>query len=356
MGILEKRNVYEGFVVYYPLKPMHGRPEIQDIPRALRQTLDKAKPEYTELIRRARRGEGPIYICPCGASSSVSLIGRYAFESMVGWPVVTRAASVFQNYSSSLLQPRSILLVISASGDAPEALDLARLARARGAFLLALTNNPNSELAKAAQGVILTRAEPAEDTPAIAACQHLALTYLAWVAAQTLKRPLPELASLEEEFEKLPGHAEWAFIHLAKAIRSLASELRTKTGSWVVGGGFFHPAALQCAARIRELATLHSWGMGAAEFRRRPSAAGPNQDAVLLLSGSRSKSKREIHQCASQARIERLGVLSITDPDDRELADRSDLAVLTPSLSEVVGSTLVLILVEWLAVEAAHRT
>jgi hypothetical protein len=50
-----------------------------------------------------------------------------------------------------------------------------------------------------------------------------------------------------------------------------------------------------------------------------------------------------------------MGVLSITDPDDRELAGRSDLAVLTPSLSEMVGSTLVLVLVEWLAVEMAHE-
>jgi glucosamine--fructose-6-phosphate aminotransferase (isomerizing) len=148
---------------------LHRRPEIQDIPRALRQTLEKAKPEYAELIRQTRWGEGPIYVCACGGSTSVSLVGAYAFECLLGWPVVVRTAAVFQNYSSSVLQPRSILLVISASGEAPEALHLARLARSRGAILLAMTNNPASQLAKSAQGVILTRAESADDTPATAA-------------------------------------------------------------------------------------------------------------------------------------------------------------------------------------------
>jgi glucosamine--fructose-6-phosphate aminotransferase (isomerizing) len=217
-----------------------------------------------------------------------------------------------------------------------------------------MTNNPASQLAKSAQGVILTRAESADDTPATAACQHAALTYFAWVAAQTLKRPSAALSSLEEEFEKLPGHAEWTLIHLADAIRSLASELRSRPGAWVVGGGFYHPAALQGAGRVRELARLHAVGLEAAEFRRGSRAAASSQDAVLFLSGSHSKFKREIHQSAAQARIEKMAVLSITDPNDRELTDRSDLAVLIPSLSEVVGSTLVLTLVEWLAAEVAH--
>jgi glucosamine--fructose-6-phosphate aminotransferase (isomerizing) len=334
---------------------MHGRPEIQDIPRALRQTLEKAKPEYTALVRQTRWGEGPIYICACGGSNCVSLVGGYAFESLLGLPVVARQATVFQNYSSSLLKPRSILLVVSASGDAPEALDLARLARSRGATLLAMTSNPAGPLAKSAQGVILTGAELPDDTPATAVCQHAALTYLAWVAAQTLKRPSTALTSLEGEFEKLPRHAEWSFIHLADAIRSLASRLRNRPVVWVVGGGFYHPAALQGAKRIRELAKLHAVGIEAAEFRGRVRAAASSEDAVLFLSGSHSKFKREIHQSVAQARMERMGVLSVTDPDDRELAGRSDLAVLAPCLSELVGSTLVLILVEWLAVEAAHQ-
>ena len=329
--------------------------KIQAIPRALQETLEKGKPEYTQLVRQIRWGEGPIYICACGASAHVSVVGTYAFESLLSRPVVMRTAAVFQNYSSSLLEPRSVLLVVSASGEDPEVSDLAGMARSRGLILLGLTSNPASLLAKSAQGIFLTRAEPADDAPATTTCLHAALTYVAWVAAQTLRRPSPQLTSLEEEFEKLPAHAEWCLMHLADAIRSLASELRSRQDLWVVGGGFYHAAALQGAGRLSELAGVRAAGMEIAEFARGIRAAASSQGAALFLSGSRSKLKKEVHQSAVQAQRGGVRVLSITDPDDRDLTDRSDLAVLTPSLSEVVRCTLVLTLVEWLAVEAARQ-
>lgn len=334
-------------------RSMQGIRRIQDIPQALRETLEKGKPEYIQLIRQTRWGEGPIYMCACGPSAHVSLVGTYAFESLLGRPVVRHTPEVFRNYSSLLLQPRSVLLVISASGDAPEVLDLARLANSRGAVLLAMTTNASSLLAESAQGVFLIRAEPADDAPATTTCEHLALTYLAWLAAQTLRRPSPQGTSLEEEFEKLPAHAEWCLIHLAEAIRSLASELTSRQSLWVVGGGFYHAAALQAAERMRALAGVRAAGMEIGEFTR--GIRAPGQDAALFLSGSRSKLKKEVHHSASQAVTSGMRLLAITDPDDRELADRCDLAVLTPSFSEVVRCTLVLMLVEWLALEAARQ-
>jgi hypothetical protein len=48
-------------------------------------------------------------------------------------------------------------------------------------------------------------------------------------------------------------------------------------------------------------------------------------------------------------------ILSVTDRNDRELADRSHFALLLPTLTEIVGSTLSLVLAEWLAVRAARE-
>jgi len=334
---------------------MQGLRQILDIPRALRETLEKGKAEYAEVVRRTRWAEGPIYICACGASAQVALVGAYAFEFLLCRPVVLRTALVFQNYSFSLLEPRSLLLVISASGDDPEVAELARLAHSRHATLLALTSNPAGLLAKSAQGVFLTQAASPEDTPATVASQHLALTYLAWMAAETLKRPSPQLTSCGEEFEKLPTHADWACIHLADAIRALTSELRSQQGLWVVGTGFYHGVALQCARRFRELVRVRAAGTEVSEFARGSWPKGPSEEAVLFLSGSRSKLKKAVHESAAKARTAGIRVFSITDPNDRELSERSDLAVLTPSLLEVTHSTLILMLAEWLAVEAARQ-
>ena len=334
---------------------MHGIQKILDIPRTLRETLEKGKAEYPEVIRQTRWGEGPIYISACGASAHVGLVGAYAFESLLGRPVVVRTPLVFQNYSYSLLEPRSVLLVISASGDDPEVAELARLAHSRHATLLALTSNPAGLLAKSAQGVFLTQPASPEDTPATAASQHVALTYLAWLAAETLKRPSRQLTSCGEEFEKLPTHADWACIHLADAIRALASELRSQQGLWVAGNGFYHGVALQYARRFRELVGVLAAGMEVTEFVRESWPKDFHKEAVLLLSGSRSNLKKAVHEAAAKARTAGIRVFSVTDPNDRELSERSDLAVLTPSLLEITHSTLILMLAEWLGVEAARQ-
>jgi glucosamine--fructose-6-phosphate aminotransferase (isomerizing) len=334
---------------------METRQEIQDIPRALAATLEKGRPEFEALVRRTRWGEGPLYICGGGASGLISLTGVYAFESLLGWPVVARPATVFQNYSLPVLRPRSVLLVISPSDEAPEVLELARTARSRGANVLALTNEPQGPLAQIAEGVFLARSGEAASPATTVVCQHAALSYLALVAARVLKRPSAHMAALQEEFEKLPQHVEWALAQLPAAVRSLASELRGRRNAWLAGGGFYHPLALQGARRLNQRAALHTQGSEASEFRRGPLEGLGGEDGTLFLSGSRSRSKREIHQAAAQARIQGVRILSLTDRNDRELTDRSDLALLLPTLTEMVGATLTLALLEWLAVEAARE-
>jgi len=334
---------------------MELKQQIQDIPQALRDTLEKGRSEYEALVRRTRWGEGPIYICGCGASIPISLGGAYAFEWLLGWPVVARAVTVFENYSMSLLRPRSVLLIVSASGEAPEAVELARTARSRGAISLALTGNPGSPLAQVSDGIFWAWPGESENAAPTVVCQHAALTYIALVAARTLKRPNPQWDPMEEEFEKLPRHVEWTLTQLSDAVRALASELNGLRELWMVGGGFYHAPAIRGARRLKEVAGLHAEGMEVSEFRAEPLERIKRGDGAVFLSGSRSKAKKEIRQAAAQARIKGATILSVTDSNDRELADRSELAVLIPSLTEMVGSTLTLALLEWLAVQAGHE-
>jgi DNA-binding MurR/RpiR family transcriptional regulator len=91
-----------------------------------------------------------------------------------------------------------------------------------------------------------------------------------------------------------------------------------------------------------------SWS-GLAHFARR-------DDAILFLSGSQSKIKKLLHRSAAQARLNGARVLSLTDSNDRDLAEGSDLAILIPSLMEAPGCTLTMFMLEWLAREALRAT
>ncbi|MGA3328192.1 MAG: SIS domain-containing protein [Terriglobia bacterium] len=335
---------------------MGNRQQIQEIPGALRLTLEKAHAEYGAVLRRVRWGDGPVYVCGAGDCAALGLAAGYALEYFLGLPVVARPVEVFQSYAHSLLQPRSVLVLISAGGEWPEAQDLARDALERGCTTIALANTPDSPLVKLADHVFLTPAEGDAESPAVTVCLHAALNFLAFEAMRVLKKPKPWWDLVEKEFNQLPEKLDWVFTQLSEVVRSVAAELARLPGLRIVGGGFYHYPAWQAARRMRFLAGLpaeaieatDSWS-GLAHFARR-------DDAILFLSGSQSKIKKLLHRSAAQARLNGARVLSLTDSNDRDLAEGSDLAILIPSLMEAPGCTLTMFMLEWLAREALRAT
>jgi glucosamine--fructose-6-phosphate aminotransferase (isomerizing) len=333
---------------------METRAKILEIPRLLRETLEKGVREYETLIHHVRWGEAPIYICGCGASLPVGMAAAYLFEWLAGWPVLARSAKVFEAYTLSTLRPRAVVVVISASGEDPEGLEVVRIARSRGAVLLALTRNPEGPLARACDGVFLTRDEGAEDSAAAAVCQLAALSSIALIAARVLKHSSAGLELVEDELKRLPEQLEWSFTQLSDALRALAQELRAMDWFWLVGGGLYHPVVVRAARRLSTSGGIHGVGIEVSEFCSDPLLHLRHGDVAMFVSGSRLRIKREVHQAAAQIKLKGARLITLTDTNDRELVDRSEMAILVPPLSEVGGSILALALLELLASQVAR--
>jgi glucosamine--fructose-6-phosphate aminotransferase (isomerizing) len=335
---------------------MGNRQQIQEIPGALRMTLEKAHAEYGAIVRKVRWGDGPIYVCGAGDCAGLGLAAGYAFETFPGWPVVARPVEVFQSYGLSLLRPRSVLVMVSARGEWPEAQELAHSAQERGCTLVALVNTPDSPLAKLADHVFFTRVEVDAASPAVTVCTHAALNFLAFEAARILKRPEPQWGLVEKEFDQLPDKLEWVFTQLPSVVRSVAEEVARVPRLRIVGGGFCHYPAWQAAWRMRSLSSPQVGAVEASEFLNEHAYFARSGEAVLLLSGSQSKIKKLLHRCAAQARANGARVLSLTDSNDRDLVEGSDLGILIPSLLEAPACTLTMFMLEWLAMEALRAT
>jgi glucosamine--fructose-6-phosphate aminotransferase (isomerizing) len=333
---------------------METRAKILEIPRLLRETLDKGVREYETLIRHVRWGEAPIYICGCGASLPVAMAGAYLFEWLAGWPVLPRSAKVFEAYTLSALRPRSVVVVISASGEDPDALEVARVARSRGAVPLALTRSPDGPLARGCEGVFLTRDEGTEDSAAAAVCQLAALCSIALIAARILKHSSDGL-EFEDELKRLPGQLEWSFAQLSDALRALAQELRAMEQFWLVGGGLYHPVVVRAARRLSAWGEIHGQGIEVSEFCSDTLLHLRRGEVAMFVSGSRLRIKRVVHQAAAQIKLKGARLITLTDTNDRELVDRSEMAILAPPLSEVGGSILALALLELLATQLAKN-
>ena len=314
-------------------------------------SLEKARAEYGALVRMIRWGDGPVYVCGAGDCAALGLAAGYAFESFVGLPVVVRPVEVFQTYGLSLLQRRSVLIMISAQGEWPEAQELAQTAHERGCTTIAFTNTPESPLAKMADHIFIAPAEGDAESPAVTVCMHAAINFLAFEALRVLKKPKPGWNLVQSDFDQLPEKLDWMFTQLPSVVRSVAAEVAALPRLTIVGGGFYHYPAWQAAWRLRSAFGLQVAGVEASEFLNAHAHFARSGDTVLFLSCSHSKIKKLLHRCAAQARASGARVLSLTDSNDHDLVDGSDVGILIPSIHEEPASTLTMFMLEWLAME-----
>lgn len=330
---------------------MSNRQQIQEFPGALRTTLEKARAEFGAVVRKVRWADGPVLICGEGNWARLSQAATFAFESFTGWPVVARPIEVFQTYALSLLKQRSVLILVSAAGESPEALELAETAGQRGSILVVLTNAGESPLAKLADHVLLTHNATDANSNAVTLSFHVALNYLAFECARLLKRPEPHWGQVAEEFGRLPEKLEWLFTQLPLMMRSFAAEALRIPSLSVVGGGFYEFPAWRAALKLSSAGAHPVKFTEASEFLDGVHRLARPGETILFVSGSQSKLRKLIHRCAEQSRANGSRVLSLTDGNDRQLVETSDLGLLVPPYLEAPASTLALFMLEWLASE-----
>lgn len=331
--------------------------QIQDLPRALRENLEKNRPEYEALIRRTTWGDGPVFLLGDESSFALGISASCAFEDLVGWPGILRDGSEFLAYSLPALRPGSVVMVMELSGHSAELLEAAEAAKRRRARVLAVTDRPSGELAKMADGTFTVRTpdeRAGERAPAESAvCAHTCVNFIAWLAARLLKRPRPEIDAQESEFAALPEHVEWMLGQLRDAARSLGAAVEGAGNVYVTGGGQYRAIATEWVRSRLRLNRTPAQFVAPWEFRE--VARLPAGTTLVCISGSRCKVKKQVHELARAMKIAGAKVLSVTDRNDRELAERSDLAVLLPVLGEATGSILTLALLEWSMAESGRQ-
>src|SRR5207244_7822023 len=106
-----------------------------------------------DTLAKVRR----IVILACGTSYHAALVGRYAIEQWARVPVEMDIASEYR-YRNPIVGPDDLVVGISQSGETADTLAAMRLARERGARVLAISNVMGSQATRDADGTLLTRA------------------------------------------------------------------------------------------------------------------------------------------------------------------------------------------------------
>jgi glutamine---fructose-6-phosphate transaminase (isomerizing) len=159
--------------------------EIREQPEALRRLLEHAG-AYAEVAAEARRRRTTLVrMIGHGSSDNAASYGVYAFGLLPGWSAMRDSISLSVYYGASVDLTGSCVVALSQSGQTPDVLEYVERARARGAYTVAITNEPDSALAHAAAAVLPLAAGPERSVAATKTYvnQLAALALLAGYAA-----------------------------------------------------------------------------------------------------------------------------------------------------------------------------
>jgi glucosamine--fructose-6-phosphate aminotransferase (isomerizing) len=266
--------------------------EIYEQPRAVRDTtlgrvgqesgrifLDEMEisPEEFASFKQVR-------IIACGTSWHAGLAGKFMIEKLARIPVEVDYGSEFR-YRDPIVQPDTLTVVISQSGETADTLAAQREAKQKGSRTLAICNVVGSMITREAAGTIYTHAGPEIGVASTKAftCQLTALFTLAMYLGQANGRLDSEKSKcLVQDLIHLPGKLETVLSHDAK-YEALAKELHRTTDFLFLGRGVHFPIALEGALKMKEISYIHAEGYPAGEMKHGPNALIDEKLPVVVL-------------------------------------------------------------------------
>ncbi len=267
--------------------------EISEQPAALTRLLD-AETANIERIAAAinRAGIRYITIAARGTSDNAATFGKYAFASFNRLPVALATPSLYTVYQMPPQLRDTLVIGISQSGESPDILAVVEEGRRQGAPTLAITNNANSPLARAADHVILQHAGEEKSIAATKTytTQLLALALVSVALAKDEARHR-ELCAVPEAVART--------LALDGMARQVADWWRKETMCLVIGRGYNYATAFEIALKLKELTYIAAEPFSSADFMHGPIAIIEHGFPVILIT-PRGRVQEDLLEVAKQ--------------------------------------------------------
>ena len=348
--VVEKGG-YETFM----LKEIHEqRTAVAD---TLADWIDIASPmPEIGITPQQLRGVSRIVIIGCGTSYHAALAGRIALERWARVPVETDLASEFR-HRDPLLAEDSLVIGITQSGETADTLAAMRLARARGATVLALTNVPGSQATRDADGVLLTHAgiEIGVAATKTFVAQVAALYALALRIAQ-LREALPQdrLEQLSGELALLPARIDAVLASVGRPVAQLAERLAASEFFLYLGRLSGLPVALEGALKLKEVSYIPTDAYAAGEMKHGPIALLGEHAPVVCVATDASVLDKMLSNI-SEVRARGARVFAIASEGSKEVAEHAEQVVYVPQTDVLLQTILAVIPLQLLAYHIARE-
>src|SRR5271165_2136708 len=341
---------------HYMLKEIREQPET--VLNACRGRL--RRPEATAQfgglnmtpgqLRRIRR----VIFAACGTSWHAAMVGEYLIERLAHLPVEVEYASEFR-YRNAPLDDRTLVFVLSQSGETADTLGALREAKRCGHPTLAIVNTVGSTIAREAEGGIYLHAGPevgVASTKAFSA-QVTVLILLALQLGRLRNLGFADGISVVDALESV-ADLLGEVLKTEPLIEEAANRIAPAKHALFLGRDIHYPVALEGALKLKEISYIHAQGYPTSEMKHGPIALVDRETPCLFVA-PRGPLHAKTLSNVEEVKARPGPVISVGTRDDQAIAELSEVFLPIPEAPEVIQPLLAVVPLQLLAYHVARR-
>ncbi len=304
-----------------------------------------------ELISGVRR----IVIVACGTSYHAGLVGRYAIEQWARVPVEMDIASEFR-YRDPVIGSDDLVIGITQSGETADTLAAMRLAREKGATVLAITNIMGSQATRDADSVLLTRAGLEIGVAATKTfTAQVAAMYLfgLWVAQIRGSLEPERIAELIAELKHLPSKIQETLVANEQPVRAIARSHHKQRFFLYLGRNVGLAVCLEGALKLKEISYIPTDAYAAGEMKHGPIALLDEQTPVVTIATDSPVLDKVLSNVA-EVRARGADVIGVATEGSEQVAEACDQTLFVPRTDWILQPILAVLPLQLLAYHIAR--
>lgn len=289
-----------------------------------------------------------IIFVACGTAHYAGRIGEYLIESQANLPVAVEYASEFR-YSEAVLEPGTVVIAISQSGETADTLAAIRQAKKMGALTLGLVNVVGSSVARETDAGIYNHVGPEISVASTKAfvSQLVILVLLTVLLGRQRGLTQDKAREILLALEKIPEQIKEIFEQRSK-IESIAKKYAQSQNFIFIGRKLNYPIALEGALKLKEISYIHAEGYPAGELKHGPLALIDSTWPVVALVPQDSVYEKTLSNL-QEVKARQGQIIALATEGDEQVKELAAEVIYLPKTLEILTPILNVVPLQLLA-------
>lgn len=331
---------------HFMLKEIHEQPDA--LRRVLHNRVSPAGVDLSEIT--LPESFNKIMLIACGTASYSCRMGKYVIEELVRIPVDVELGSEIR-YRDPLFDDETLVIVVSQSGETADTLAGLRMAKEKGAKVLAITNVVGSSIAREADEVFYLNAGPEIAVASTKAYSTMVASfYLLAVKLAGLKNTISQKRQQEliDDILRIPDLAAKIIEDNEENIKKIAGVYKNSNKAFYIGRNTDYPLVMEGALKLKEIAYIQAEAYAAGELKH-GTLALIEDDVPVIAVATRRKIFEKTLSNIKEVKARGADVTALAFDYAHDIVAAVDNTIFIPSIQGILSGVLAIIPLQMLA-------